>query len=54
MAQVVTGKAFGFGEGATGGGNAKAATPSSIKQLQEWLADDVPVSNSLRLAFHLG
>ncbi|PYH78618.1 pectin lyase-like protein [Aspergillus uvarum CBS 121591] len=37
----VTGKAFGFASGTTGGGNAAAATPSSLAQLKEWITDDV-------------
>ncbi|RAL12616.1 pectin lyase-like protein [Aspergillus homomorphus CBS 101889] len=37
----VTGTAFGFASGTTGGGNAAAATPSSLAQLKEWITDDV-------------
>jgi pectate lyase len=39
-AQTVTGTAYGFASGATGGGAAAAATPSSVAELAEWLSDD--------------
>ncbi|PYH96544.1 pectin lyase-like protein [Aspergillus ellipticus CBS 707.79] len=37
----VTGTAFGFASGTTGGGSASAATPSSLAELKEWITDDV-------------
>ncbi|KAF5484742.1 putative pectin lyase F-1 [Colletotrichum siamense] len=39
-AQSVVGTAYGFATGVTGGGSAKAATPSSAEELAEWLSDD--------------
>ncbi|KAG2420016.1 hypothetical protein HFD88_004813 [Aspergillus terreus] len=36
----VSGAAFGFAAGTTGGGSAAPATPSSIDELVEWLTDD--------------
>ncbi|KAM0414710.1 hypothetical protein ACHAPT_013449 [Fusarium lateritium] len=39
-AQSVVGTAYGFANGVTGGGDAAAATPSSVEQLAEWLSDD--------------
>lgn len=41
-AQSVVGKAYGFATGVTGGGSAKAVTPSSAAELAKLLADDVP------------
>lgn len=38
----VTGTAFGFATGTTGGGSASPAAPSDIHQLTEWLADSTP------------
>ncbi|KAE8142978.1 putative pectin lyase E [Aspergillus pseudotamarii] len=38
----VQGTPFGFAAGTTGGGNAKAAAPSSLQELVGWLSDDVP------------
>ncbi|GAP91805.1 putative pectin lyase [Rosellinia necatrix] len=35
----VSGKAFGFATGVTGGGSAPAATPTSLAQLTSWLTD---------------
>lgn len=43
LAQAVSGAAFGFGQGATGGGDAPTQTPSSIQELEDWLADATPV-----------
>ncbi|KAB8075475.1 pectin lyase fold/virulence factor [Aspergillus leporis] len=37
----VTGSAFGFAQGTTGGGSAKPATPSSLDELKKWITDDV-------------
>ncbi|PNH44075.1 hypothetical protein VD0004_g3538 [Verticillium dahliae] len=41
-AQTVVGKAYGFATGVTGGGSAKAVTPTSASELAKLLADDVP------------
>ncbi|KAI9931410.1 hypothetical protein ASPWEDRAFT_103940 [Aspergillus wentii DTO 134E9] len=41
-AEGVTGSAFGFASGTTGGGSAAAAAPSDISQLKTWLSDDTP------------
>ncbi|KAF9880492.1 hypothetical protein CkaCkLH20_02446 [Colletotrichum karsti] len=41
-AQAVVGTAYGFATGVTGGGDAKAAVPSSVEELGEWLSDDTP------------
>ncbi|KAF5026907.1 hypothetical protein F66182_937 [Fusarium sp. NRRL 66182] len=41
-AQAVVGKAYGFASGVTGGGDAKAAAPSSVEELGQWLSDDEP------------
>lgn len=38
----VSGKAFGYATGTTGGGDAEAAAPSDISQLTAWLTDDTP------------
>ncbi|KAL4889848.1 pectin lyase-like protein [Aspergillus ambiguus] len=35
----VTGAAFGFASGTTGGGSATPATPSSLAQLKQWITD---------------
>lgn len=35
LAQVVSGTAFGFGAGATGGGDAPAQTPASLEELED-------------------
>jgi pectate lyase len=42
QAAGVSGTAFGFATGTTGGGNATPATPSDISQLTEWLTDSTP------------
>ncbi|KAJ5167625.1 uncharacterized protein N7482_003219 [Penicillium canariense] len=42
QAAGVSGTAFGFATGTTGGGNAAAAAPSDIAQLTEWLTDSIP------------
>ncbi|KAJ5390958.1 uncharacterized protein N7496_002026 [Penicillium cataractarum] len=42
QATGVSGTAFGFATGTTGGGNAAAAAPSDITQLTEWLTDSTP------------
>jgi pectate lyase len=42
QAAGVSGTAFGFATGTTGGGNAAPATPSDISQLTEWLTDSTP------------
>lgn len=39
-AATVSGTAYGFATGVTGGGSAAAATPSSADELAEWLSDD--------------
>ena len=41
-AQAVSGSPYGFASGVTGGGDAEAATPSSVEELAEWLSDDTP------------
>ncbi|KAG7111049.1 pectin lyase F-1 like protein [Verticillium longisporum] len=41
-AKTVVGKAYGFATGVTGGGSAKAVTPTSASELAKLLADDVP------------
>lgn len=38
----VVGSATGFASGVTGGGNAKAAAPADIDELEAWLTDDEP------------
>ncbi|KAI9042801.1 polysaccharide lyase family 1 protein [Aspergillus affinis] len=38
----VKGTPEGFAAGTTGGGSAKAATPSSLQQLAEWITDSTP------------
>ena len=38
----VVGTATGFATGVTGGGDAKAAAPSDIAELTDWLTDDTP------------
>ncbi|RMJ26422.1 hypothetical protein PHISP_02694 [Aspergillus sp. HF37] len=38
----VSGKAFGYATGTTGGGDAEAAAPSDVSQLTAWLTDDTP------------
>ncbi|KAJ5115368.1 hypothetical protein NUU61_001127 [Penicillium alfredii] len=38
----VSGTAFGFASGTTGGSDATPATPSDISQLSEWLTDSTP------------
>jgi pectin lyase len=42
QAAGVSGTAFGFASGTTGGGDATPATPSDISQLTEWLTDSTP------------
>ncbi|KAB8269003.1 pectin lyase fold/virulence factor [Aspergillus minisclerotigenes] len=37
----VSGTAFGFAQGTTGGGNASPQTPSSLDELKTWITDDV-------------
>ena len=44
----MSGTAFGFGAGATGGGDAAAQTPSSLEELEDWLADETPVCQNVR------
>jgi pectin lyase len=39
-AQSVVGTAYGYGAGATGGGSAKAVTPTTIEELASYLSDD--------------
>jgi pectin lyase len=39
-AQSVIGTAYGYGAGATGGGSAKAVTPTTIEELTGYLSDD--------------
>jgi pectate lyase len=39
-AQSVVGTAYGYGAGATGGGDATAVTPTSNEELEKYLADD--------------
>jgi pectin lyase len=41
-AQSVVGTAYGYGAGATGGGSAKAVTPTTNEQLATSLSDDTP------------
>lgn len=38
----VSGTAFGFASGTTGGSDATPATPSDVSQLSEWLTDSTP------------
>lgn len=40
VAQSVSGTAYGFATGVTGGGSATAATPSDADELATWLSDD--------------
>ncbi|KAF3799228.1 putative pectin lyase F-1 [Colletotrichum gloeosporioides] len=42
VAAQVTGEAFGFATGTTGGGDAKPQVPSSNEELFEWLTDSQP------------
>ncbi|KAL3295686.1 pectate lyase [Colletotrichum asianum] len=42
VAAQVTGEAFGFAAGTTGGGDAKPQVPSSNEELVEWLTDSQP------------
>ncbi|KAF7948003.1 hypothetical protein EAE96_009071 [Botrytis aclada] len=39
---TVSGSAYGFAKGVSGGGSAVAAAPSDIAQLKQWLADSTP------------
>ncbi|EMR86912.1 hypothetical protein ACHAPC_004670 [Botrytis cinerea] len=41
-ATTVSGSAYGFAKGVSGGGSAVAAAPSDIAQLKSWLADSTP------------
>jgi pectate lyase len=41
-AQAVVGTAYGYGAGATGGGDAEAVTPKTKEELAQFLADDSP------------
>jgi pectate lyase len=41
-ASGVSGTAFGFATGTTGGGSASPASPSDTTQLTEWLTDSIP------------
>ncbi|KAM0147733.1 hypothetical protein ACHAQE_010008 [Botrytis cinerea] len=41
-ATTVSGSAYGFAKGVSGGGSAVAAAPSDIAQLKSWLADSIP------------
>ncbi|KAF3004663.1 hypothetical protein E8E14_001233 [Neopestalotiopsis sp. 37M] len=42
LAAAVSGTAYGFATGVSGGGSATAAAPSDIAQLKSWLADSTP------------
>lgn len=42
IAAGVSGTAFGFATGTTGGGDAEAIAPSDVSQLTAWLTDDTP------------
>ena len=39
-AQSVVGTAYGYGAGATGGGDAAAVTPTTNEELEKYLSDD--------------